>query len=84
MEGVTKRVDLAVIGIPIKKIETVKAIFQTLNESLKLEVQELKEVNFKEKKNNLQALNNIMGSIEMDTLPTKEDIKIARTKKYVH
>lgn len=83
MQAATKRVDLAVIGIPIKKIETVKAIFQTLNETLKLEVQELKEVEFKETKNNLQALNKIMGSVEMDALPAQEDIKIARTKKYV-
>lgn len=55
MQTTTKRVDLAVIGIPVKKIETVKVIFETLNESLKLEIEELKEidlckVSFRQKK----------------------------------
>lgn len=75
MQTTTKRVDLAVIGIPVKKIETVKVIFETLNESLKLEIEELKEidlckVSFGQKKSKLERFQNIMGKIAVDKIPT--------------
>lgn len=80
-QSVPKRVDIMVHGVPSEQADSVKTILETLNQSLKLDILDVKEVQMyekKDKKSKLERFQDIFGKIAVDRIPTDEDKKEAR------
>lgn len=81
VQSVPKRVDIMVHGVPREQADSVKTILETLNQSLKLDILDVKEVQMyekKDKKSKLERFQDIFGKIAVDRIPTDEDKKEAR------